>query len=200
MPMTSLTCTSRQARTQRLHWMQASRLTAMATWLRSGAGTASSRASGSGPASSFMRVDDLPEFGIRIVRDLASPADRSSSSSATILRAVLARSVCGLDLHAGRRRADAACGQHALALDLDHADAAIAVGAIAGLRRVAQMRQLDAEPARGAEDGFAVADVDLAVVDHEGLAVGRPCRPYRARMRTPACRRRHAAAAPLSWP
>ena len=38
MPMTSLTCTSRQARTQRLHWMQASRLTAMAMWLRSAAG------------------------------------------------------------------------------------------------------------------------------------------------------------------
>ena len=28
----------------------------------------------------------------------------------------------GLDLHAGRRIADAACRQHALALDLDHAD------------------------------------------------------------------------------
>ena len=40
MPMTSLTCTSRQARTQRLHWMQASRLTAIAAWLRSGAGFA----------------------------------------------------------------------------------------------------------------------------------------------------------------
>src|SRR5213592_890429 len=38
MPITSLTCTSRQARTQRLHWMHASRLTAIATWLRSGAG------------------------------------------------------------------------------------------------------------------------------------------------------------------
>src|SRR5664279_2710253 len=42
-----------------------------------------------------------------------------------------------LDLHAGRRLADAACRQHALALDLDHADAAIAVGAITGLGRVA---------------------------------------------------------------
>jgi hypothetical protein len=35
MPMTSLTWTSRQARTQRLQWMQASRLTRMATWLAS---------------------------------------------------------------------------------------------------------------------------------------------------------------------
>ena len=41
MPITSLTCTSRQARTHRLHWMQASRFTAIATWLRSGAGAAS---------------------------------------------------------------------------------------------------------------------------------------------------------------
>ena len=36
MPITSLTCTSRQARTQRLHWMQASRLTRIAGWLASG--------------------------------------------------------------------------------------------------------------------------------------------------------------------
>jgi hypothetical protein len=33
--MTSLTWTSRQARTQRLHWMQASRFTRMAGWLQS---------------------------------------------------------------------------------------------------------------------------------------------------------------------
>ena len=38
MPITSLTCTSRQARTQRVQWMQASRFTAIAVWLRSGAG------------------------------------------------------------------------------------------------------------------------------------------------------------------
>ena len=34
-PITSLTCSSRQARRQRVHWMQASRLTAMAGWDRS---------------------------------------------------------------------------------------------------------------------------------------------------------------------
>ena len=38
MPMTSLTWTSRQARTHRLQWMQASRCTAIAGWLRSGTG------------------------------------------------------------------------------------------------------------------------------------------------------------------
>ena len=77
----------------------------------------------------------------------------------------------GLDFHAGRRRADAARRQHALAFDLDHADPAIAVGPVAGLRRIAQMRQLDAEPARGAENRFAGADVDLAVVDGEGVGL-----------------------------
>ena len=75
----------------------------------------------------------------------------------------------GLDLHARRRLADAACGQHALAFDLDHADAAIAVRAIARLRRVAEVRQLDVEPARRAEDRLAFADVDLTIVDEEGL-------------------------------
>src|SRR5262249_58271052 len=76
-----------------------------------------------------------------------------------------------LDLHAGRRRADAARGKHALALDLDHADTAVAVRAIARLGRVAEVRQLDVEPARGAEDGLAGADVDLAIVDEEGLGL-----------------------------
>jgi hypothetical protein len=36
--MTSLTCTSRQPRAQSPHWMQASSCTAIAGWLRSGAG------------------------------------------------------------------------------------------------------------------------------------------------------------------
>src|SRR6185312_7785140 len=46
----------------------------------------------------------------------------------------------GLDLHAGGRFPDAGGGEHALPLDLDHAGAAIAVGAIARLRAVAEMR------------------------------------------------------------
>src|SRR5262249_40629312 len=73
----------------------------------------------------------------------------------------------GLHLHARRRRAQAACRQHPLAFDLDHADAAIAVGAIAGRRRVAKMRQLDAEPGCGAENRLAGTDIDLAPVDAE---------------------------------
>src|SRR5207253_10304608 len=76
-----------------------------------------------------------------------------------------------LDLHAGRRRTDAACCEHALAFDLHHADATVAVGAVAGLGQVAQVRQLDSEAARGAEDRLASADVDLAPVDAEGVGL-----------------------------
>ena len=70
MPMTSLTCTSRQARTQRLHWMQASRLTAMAGWLRSGAGTTSCSRLGKRPASMLWRLAIFQNSDFRIVRDL----------------------------------------------------------------------------------------------------------------------------------
>jgi hypothetical protein len=73
--------------------------------------------------------------------------------------------------HAFGRLADAARRQHALALDLDHADAAIAVRPVAGLGRIAQVRQLDADAAGGAEDGLAVADVDLAIVEDEGVGL-----------------------------
>src|SRR6185312_4867480 len=115
-----------------------------------------------------LALGGLPELGVRIVRDLDGRligGEKLGDHLARGLGAVGLR----LHLHAGRRRTNAACGEDALALDLDHADAAIAVGAIAGLRRVAQVRQLDVEPARGAEDRFTLADVDLALVDVEGL-------------------------------
>jgi hypothetical protein len=35
------------------------------------------------------------------------------------------------------------------------------------------MRQLDADPARGAEDGLAGANVDLVLVDGEGIGFVR---------------------------
>src|SRR6267142_1593994 len=94
MPMTSLTCTSRHARTQRPHWMQASRLTRIAGWLAS------------------------------------------------------------------------AC-QRALALDLHHAGAAIAVGPIVRRRRIAQMRNLLALAFRHLPDGFARLGLDLLAVELE---------------------------------
>ena len=69
MPMTSLTCTSRQARTQSVHSMQASRLTAIAGWLRSGAGCVRARRKAAlGDADP---VGPAPEARIRIVRGRA---------------------------------------------------------------------------------------------------------------------------------
>ena len=61
MPMTSLTWTSRQARTHRPHWMQASRLTAIAGWLPSVASV--SRAAGKRPVSIPDLVGPVPELG-----------------------------------------------------------------------------------------------------------------------------------------
>src|SRR6516164_6858408 len=114
---------------------------------------------------------DLPQFGTRIVRQLARRLVGEQKFGHHLSRGLGAIGL-GSHLHAGRRRADAARGQNPLAFDLDHADTAIAVGPIAGLRQIAQMRELDAETARGAENGLADADVDLAVVDREGLGCG----------------------------
>src|ERR1041384_5176031 len=72
-----------------------------------------------------------------------------------------------LHLHAGARRTDAACGEHALALDLDHAGAAVAVRPIAGLGRVAQMRDARAVALRDLPDGLALARLDLFAVERE---------------------------------
>src|SRR6202011_2994787 len=66
-------------------------------------------------------------------------------------------------------RADAAGGEHALALDLHHAGAAVAVRPVAGLGRVTQVRDVDAEALRRLPDGLAGLDVDLAPVEREGL-------------------------------
>ncbi len=59
---------------------------------------------------------------------------------ATRLHRPLARR---LHHHVRRRLADARGGQHALALDLDHASAAVAVGAVARLGQPAEMRNVD---------------------------------------------------------
>src|ERR1044072_1057164 len=69
-----------------------------------------------------------------------------------------------LHLHAGRGRADAACGEPALALDLDHAGAAIAVRPVAGLRRVAQMRNVSALALGDLPDGLVLARLHLDAV------------------------------------
>src|SRR5262249_61363979 len=66
-----------------------------------------------------------------------------------------------------RRSANAAREQYVLARALDHADAAIAVGPVAGLGRVAQVRELDTLARRDLENGFARARLDLPLVEQE---------------------------------
>ena len=91
MPITSFTCTSRQARTQRLQWMQASRFTRIATWLSSSSGTCSRGRAGkrlaATPCASAMAQRWLE-------RSCASARGgwSASSSSITIARALTARS------------------------------------------------------------------------------------------------------------
>ena len=98
-------------------------------------------------------VRSLPEVGLRIVRGLAGRLIRHQQLDHHPARGLGAIRL-GFDLHARGRGADAARGQHAFALDLDHADAAVAIGAIAGLGRVAEVRQLDALARGHLEDGL----------------------------------------------
>ena len=80
----------------------------------------------------------------------------------------------GLHLHALGRRAAAAGGQRALARDLHHAGAAVAVGAQAVA--VAQVRDLHAVALRSLQDGFARMGGDGLAVQlesHAGLRCGR---------------------------
>ena len=107
MPITSLTWTSRQARTQRLQWMQASRLTAIAGWLRSGDLRPTFRKAGGLDAHP---LGPLPEPGIRVVGDASRAGWSASSSSMTMRRAVFARSeaVTTFMPAAGLRMQDAA--------------------------------------------------------------------------------------------
>ena len=107
-----------------------------------------------------------PEFRLRIVRGLARGLVGDQELEHHLPRGLgaLGRR---LHLHAGRRRADAACGEHALALDLDHAGAAVAVGAVAGLGRIAQMRDVGAVALGHLPDGLAVERLDFLAVEGE---------------------------------
>ena len=104
--MTSLTCTSRQARTQRLHWMQASRLTAIAGCELSGAHC----------SRIGKRLTSISWRSAHCQRRLpwswasARGGWSASSSSITMRRAVRARSlpVCAFIPAAGFRMQEAA--------------------------------------------------------------------------------------------
>src|SRR6185503_13088607 len=75
----------------------------------------------------------VPEFRIGIVRGLARRLVGDQKLHHHLLRRDRTRAL-GLHLHADARRTLAGSCQHALALDLDHAGAAVAVGPIVRLR------------------------------------------------------------------
>jgi len=77
MPMTSLCCTSRQARSQRPHWMQASSCTAIAGCDRSGAGC---------PSSAGKREPSRPRR--RVQRAKPPVASRASAPSGWSARSI----------------------------------------------------------------------------------------------------------------
>src|SRR5690348_3022957 len=96
-------------------------------------------------------VRPLPEPRIRVVR--GRPRGLIADQQ---LEDHLAREACalagGLHFHAGGGLAYAGGGKDALALDLDHARAAIPVGAIARFREPAEVRDFDALPVRDLPD------------------------------------------------
>ena len=71
-----------------------------------------------------------------------------------------------------RRLADAGRREHALALDLDHAGAAVAVGPVAGLGQPAEMRDEGALALGHLPDGLAGLRLDLAAVEGELDGIG----------------------------
>ena len=81
-----------------------------------------------------------------------------------------------LHLHARRRRTDAARGEHALALDLHHAGAAIAVRPVAGLGRVAQVRDVGALALGDLPDRLALPSLNLDAVEGESNGLAGPVR------------------------
>src|SRR5262249_50255610 len=112
------------------------------------------------------RIGPLPEPRLRVVRrrTLGLVADQQLEDELPRRLRSLAR---GLHLYARRRHPDAGGGEHALALDLDHAGAAIAVGAIARLRQPAQMRDLDPAALRHLPDRLARLCLDFRTIERE---------------------------------
>src|SRR4051812_24960036 len=108
----------------------------------------------------------VPELRIGIVRGFARRLIGNQQFHHHLLRCDRARAG-RLHLHADARGPLAGSSEHALALDLDHAGAAIAVGPVVRLRRIAQMRDFAALPLGDLPDGFAVDGFDLLAVELE---------------------------------
>ena len=111
-------------------------------------------------------IDPAPELGSRIVARLA-PGLVGHQQLEHHLARLLGPLARRLHLHARGGLPLTGGGQHALALHLDHARAAVAVGAIAGRRVPAQVRDLGAVPLRDLPDGLARLRLDLAPVQRE---------------------------------
>ena len=109
------------------------------------------------------RIGPLPEPRLRVMcrGALGLVADQQFKHELARRFGALA---CRLHLHARRRAPDAGGGQYPLAVDLDHAGAAIAVGAVARLRQPAQMRDLDTVALRHLPDRLARLRLDLRTV------------------------------------
>ena len=121
-PMTSLTCSSRQARRQRVHWMQASRLTAMAGCDRSCGDAARAPRS----AACRRRACAAHCVDFVVARVVASRACRTAAARAPASATCSARSLSVVTFMPAVGRAAARRREHALAVDLDHAGAAVA--------------------------------------------------------------------------
>ena len=108
----------------------------------------------------------LPQPGVVLVRDLAW---RLVGHQHLHHHAARGFRPLGGGVHhqAGCRPALARCREHPLALDLHHARTAVAVGPVAGLVRVAQMRDVGAETMRDLPDRLCVERLDLASVEGE---------------------------------
>src|SRR5437764_1700406 len=108
----------------------------------------------------------VPEFRIGIVRCFARRLIGNQKLHHHFLRGDRARAR-RFHLHADARGALAGGRQHALALDLDHAGAAVAVRAIVWFRRMAKMGDFAALALCDLPDGFAVDGLDLFTIEFE---------------------------------
>ncbi len=113
----------------------------------------------------------VPEPGPRIVRDVPPRLVRDEELEHEPLRGPGPRGG-RVHRHPGAGLAHARGGEDPLALDLDHARAAIAVGTVAGLLRMAQVRDLAAMAAGDLPDRLARPGLDLVAVELKADGLG----------------------------